>query len=393
MEVVNYGHIRKKTFSVEQIERLLDKESYPVSRNEKRKIMIGDELIRYYNPNYHMFFEKGYTCVKCGLTGQFFALEKSIGDGHAFSLCLYAISPQWTEVLMVGSKINLGLEKATKHYYDIQPMCYDCNKKTVERYIAKKTALKQTSLKPQKKPEIKIDISSLGPMKEIKKDDVVLIGGSPAKRAKVVAYCHNATHRGWLSARLMQAHNCLDKKCPFFKKANPEYWANIERNRIKKKQDRIEKKEKTAQIKERDEYIRSAFRPYADIYVTSIREEKGCIQIAYIYDKYVDLSDAIKLIRRKYQCPVYMKPVKSTPQITQLLIRDRKTTDLLSIPGVGAVTKQRLKNIGYHYVEDLLGSTPEEIYKKDCDFQGGKVSRRMLSIYRIAVDYATKSVT
>ena len=386
MDIVSHGHIRKEKFSIEYIERLLDKENYPESRNVKRRIVIGNELVRYYNPNYHMFFQKGYSCVKCGLTGQFFALESSGSGELAFSLCLYAINPDGNEVLMVGSKIYTGLKKTKKHYYDIQPICFDCNRKTIETYLAQKITQKRT---PQKKPEIKIDISSLGPMKEIKKPDVFLIDGSPVKSTKVVAYCNNATHWGWLNGRVMQEHNCLGKNCPFLEKANPNYWANIERNRIKKEFERTKKKEKAAQIKERDEYIRTVLKPYKDIYVTLIREEKGCIHIAYIYDKYVDLSDAIQLIRQKYKQPVYMKQIKSTPKIIQLLIRDRKTTDLLSIPGVGIVTKKRLNDIGYYFAEDLLRSTPEEIYKKDCDFRGVEVNRRMLHLYKIAVDYAT----
>ena len=389
MEVISHGHIRKEKFSIECIERLLDKESYPASKNVKRRIEIGNESVRYYNPNYHMFFQKGYSCVKCGLTGQFFALESSGSDKLAFSLCLYAINPDGDEVLMVGSKIDIGLEKTKKRYCDIQPMCFDCNRMTTEMYLAKKT---MRTRMPQKKQEIKISVSSLGPMKEIKKPEVFLIDGTPVKSTKVVAYCNNATHWGWLNGHLMQEHNCLEKKCPYFEKANSDYWANVERNRVKKELNRIQKKEQAAHIKERDEYIRTVFKPYKDIYVTSIREEKGCIYIAYIYDKYVDLSDAIQLIRRKYKQSVYMKQVKSTPEITQLLIRDRKTTDLLSIPGVGIITKKRLNDIGYYFAEDLLRSTPEEIFKKDCDFRGVEVNRQMLHLYRIAVDYAKKNI-
>ncbi|MCL2153106.1 MAG: helix-hairpin-helix domain-containing protein [Oscillospiraceae bacterium] len=388
MEQITHGHIRKEKFSIESIERLLDKASYPTSRNVKRRIVIGNESVRYYNPNYHIFFQKGYSCVKCGLTGQFFALESSGSDGLAYSLCLYAINPDGDEVLMVGSKIDTGLEKTKKHYYDIQPMCFDCNRKTIEEYLAQKTTQMRT---PQKKPEIKIDISSLGQMKEIKKPDVFLIDGSPIKNTKVVAYCNNATHWGWLNVRLMQEHSCLEKQCSFLEKANPNYWANIERNRIKKEFERTQKKGKAAKIKERDEYIHTVLKPYKDIYVTSIREEKGCIHIAYIYDKYIDLSDAIQLIRRKYKQPVYMKQIKSSQQITQLLIRDRKTTDLLSIPGVGIVTKKRLNDLGYYFTEDLLRSTPEEIFKKDCDFTGSEVNRRMLHLYRKAVEFANKN--
>ena len=63
-------------------------------------------------------------------------------------------------------------------------------------------------------------------------------------------------------------------------------------------------------------------------------------------------------------------------------------TDLTTIPGIGSNMKQHLENAGYFFVEDLIGQSPDEIYEKDCIFQGCRVDRCALYAYRLAVAYA-----
>ena len=43
-----------------------------------------------------------------------------------------------------------------------------------------------------------------------------------------------------------------------------------------------------------------------------------------------------------------------------------KKSDLMEIPGVGKNIAQDLQNIGIHWVADLKGKDPEELYLKDC---------------------------
>ncbi len=63
-------------------------------------------------------------------------------------------------------------------------------------------------------------------------------------------------------------------------------------------------------------------------------------------------------------------------------------TDLITIPYVGKNTKQDLLNIGIHYVEDLKGKNPEELYLKDCQYKGYREDRCQLYVFRMAVYYA-----
>ncbi|MDR1101241.1 MAG: helix-hairpin-helix domain-containing protein [Clostridiales bacterium] len=65
---------------------------------------------------------------------------------------------------------------------------------------------------------------------------------------------------------------------------------------------------------------------------------------------------------------------------------------LTIIPGIGKNMEQHLKHIGYNCVEDLVGQNPEVIYEKDCIFQGCKVDRCCLYVYRLAVAFAEKRI-
>lgn len=63
-------------------------------------------------------------------------------------------------------------------------------------------------------------------------------------------------------------------------------------------------------------------------------------------------------------------------------------SELERIPGVGKNMAQHLVNVGYPTIESLKGQDPEDIYRKDCAFQGCHVDRCVLYVYRLAVCYA-----
>jgi len=65
-----------------------------------------------------------------------------------------------------------------------------------------------------------------------------------------------------------------------------------------------------------------------------------------------------------------------------------KKSDLTKIPGIGKKMARHLINAGYSNIESLKGKTAEEIYDKDCLFQGKQVDKCSLYCYRLAVHYA-----
>ena len=63
-------------------------------------------------------------------------------------------------------------------------------------------------------------------------------------------------------------------------------------------------------------------------------------------------------------------------------------TELTQIPGVGINMAKHLTNAGYPDIASLKRQNPEEIYAKDCLYQGVQVDRCALYCYRLAVHFA-----
>ena len=51
------------------------------------------------------------------------------------------------------------------------------------------------------------------------------------------------------------------------------------------------------------------------------------------------------------------------------------TTDLQKIPGVGKKMEENFRAMGIHWVEDLRGRDPQELYDRWCKKEGGRVDR------------------
>lgn len=77
------------------------------------------------------FVEKGCKCVKCGLEGSYFALERhpnAIGIGRRFRLYLYGVNELGEEVTMTRDHIlpkSLGGKNSIDNH---DPMCVICNR-------------------------------------------------------------------------------------------------------------------------------------------------------------------------------------------------------------------------------------------------------------------------
>jgi hypothetical protein len=66
--------------------------------------------------------------------------------------------------------------------------------------------------------------------------------------------------------------------------------------------------------------------------------------------------------------------------------------ELERIPGIGKNMARHLAGIGYTTIKSLKGQDPKEIYLKDCTYQGCKVDRCALYVYRLAVYYAENDI-
>jgi len=62
------------------------------------------------------------------------------------------------------------------------------------------------------------------------------------------------------------------------------------------------------------------------------------------------------------------------------------------IPGVGVSIAQDLVNLGYRKIEQLKSADPEKMYLALCDYQGVKVDRCMLYVFRLCHYYASHDI-
>jgi len=95
-----------------------------VSKISKTKKYMGHDV--YMNSlRYLTFVEKGLSCVECGITGKYFALERNGGNFH---FNLYGIR-DGGEVLMTKDHIVPKSKKGKNGLNNLQPMCTTCNHK------------------------------------------------------------------------------------------------------------------------------------------------------------------------------------------------------------------------------------------------------------------------
>lgn len=69
----------------------------------------------------------------------------------------------------------------------------------------------------------------------------------------IAGTCHNNIHKGYLDIKLLQQHDCINKKCPFLEKFEDyPFWvnqANIAREKAKKCREYVKAHEKSEKIK------------------------------------------------------------------------------------------------------------------------------------------------
>lgn len=94
----------------------------------RRKTFInfhGTE-IKANSQRYVVFKEKGCTCVKCGLTASYFALERHENQDR-FHLNLYGVNEQGQEILFTKDHIQPKSKDGASKFDNYQTMCIICN--------------------------------------------------------------------------------------------------------------------------------------------------------------------------------------------------------------------------------------------------------------------------
>ena len=84
---------------------------------------------------YVTFKQKGTDCIRCGITGKYFAIERS--SGIKYHLNLYARTPEGKEVLMTKDHTIPTSKGGKNRLSNLQPMCTRCNGKKADTYDEK----------------------------------------------------------------------------------------------------------------------------------------------------------------------------------------------------------------------------------------------------------------
>lgn len=120
---------------------------------------------------------------------------------------------------------------------------------------------------------------------------------STIKKSNLVGFCYCDTHKGWLTKEIIRKHECIEKKCPFLKKCNPEYWEALARNAEAKQQEKAVRKQKKQEQKATVQaWIQQAqetsenMKLYLKIY--NVRQEAKPDTVTVFYTSYFDRDDS-----------------------------------------------------------------------------------------------------
>jgi len=83
---------------------------------------------------YQLYAEKGTTCVRCGIKGTYFALERGRGDNpNRYHFNLYGRNKHGHEVMITKDHITPRSKGGKNKLSNYQPMCYKCNQRKADK--------------------------------------------------------------------------------------------------------------------------------------------------------------------------------------------------------------------------------------------------------------------
>ena len=161
-------------------------------------------------------------------------------------------------------------------------------------------------------------------MKNKNKRLLQMVGGGPlCSEGKRVGYCWYDLHKGYLTKKLMDEHECLKKKCFFFEKFNDApYWKY--RNDIKKKREERraladERSGKCKAILDRFRVLCKSFEGFA-VADVAYDEKSDTFRVRYVALKFVDLGKVIKKVEKEFGVKIYAYPVRNGYEMKKMTI-------------------------------------------------------------------------
>ena len=132
---VKENYARHGIYSVDEVlDQVVFPRKSPLSKRGHRKKNLrefGQALVKMDGLRYRTFAAKGVICVKCGLVGEYFALEshKKSKVVNTLHLNLYGINSRGEEVLFSKDHIHPKSRGGSDTLPNLDTMCVICNGK------------------------------------------------------------------------------------------------------------------------------------------------------------------------------------------------------------------------------------------------------------------------
>ena len=129
-------YLRIAVFSIDEVLPfvMFEKDGSPKKGNRDR--MYGEHSVHMNSLRYRTFLVSGVTCVKCGLVGTFFALERPEWPGPGskgnpngrYHFNLYGVDSETGEDILITKDHIVPVSKGGKsNIANLQTMCCRCN--------------------------------------------------------------------------------------------------------------------------------------------------------------------------------------------------------------------------------------------------------------------------
>lgn len=139
------------------------------------------------------------------------------------------------------------------------------------------------------------------------------IDGNHCLSKKVVGYCHCNLHKGCLTMKQMEEHDCLHKNCPHYKQ-RPEhpFWQERNKNKAAKKAAKVARQ----QLEKEQEDVLQAIRTYtandSDFYAIGAEKTEDAFIIHYIRYGWIDIGQYAHELSQHIGHHVFLKEIKNT---------------------------------------------------------------------------------
>jgi len=146
-----------------------------------------------------------------------------------------------------------------------------------------------------------------------KKKTYYNIDGTKSETTKRVGFCNNNLHRGYLTKKLMDEHQCIEKGCHYFIKYEKNaYWQ--QKNASKEKRQKAKEEKKYWEKKENQALylMRDLTKDIDDFGITAVYKREDYLEIRYVSLNMVNLTSELSVVKMKTGVNCKLSSVKTT---------------------------------------------------------------------------------